>query len=494
MKDDFSIPNIGQAPQKYDSGYLNRVVRNVEMIFTTLRAKGEINVTDIVADTVTATTVTAEDIITDTIDANTGTIDTFTFNSAITHGGDIKFERTSVPTQFLQINETSTGGVIKNFSDVSNAKPIVYDSTTVLANTAPSGGSLGHYFRTLGVNRVWITDTGINVAGTSTFSGAATFDTTSTFTGLSTFNGDMVSNAGLAFGSTVASAPEDLSRHVALWGTIYGMTVTSSQFNFVCPTTADFVWYDTTGVERMRFDNALSSLSGMIVRITDAADMVSLATTTQGFQLGATAAANLAMDSNEIQARNNGVAASLAINPFGGDVSVGLAGVTSALALNHGHLSFPATQNPSTGVNILDDYEEGSWTPVLTYATPGTQNIVSTVAGRYIKIGKLVNLSCLINTTTHTIGTGSGALNVTGLPFLAATVSGMSWSSAIDFQGLTLAAGHTVVTAGILSNTQIIRFISAGSAVTRASIVATTNTTSGTQIALIINLQYEAST
>ena len=33
-----------------------------------------------------------------------------------------------------------------------------------------------------------------------------------------------------------------------------------------------------------------------------------------------------------------------------------------------GHLGFLATQSASAGANALDDYEEGSWTPVLSFA------------------------------------------------------------------------------------------------------------------------------
>lgn len=47
-----------------------------------------------------------------------------------------------------------------------------------------------------------------------------------------------------------------------------------------------------------------------------------LASTTHGFQIGPSSAANLIADINEIMARNNGVAASLALNADGGGVSI----------------------------------------------------------------------------------------------------------------------------------------------------------------------------
>lgn len=50
---------------------------------------------------------------------------------------------------------------------------------------------------------------------------------------------------------------------------------------------------------------------------------VTLTSTTNPIQIGATATANLVFDSNEIQARNNGAATSLFINELGGNVSLG---------------------------------------------------------------------------------------------------------------------------------------------------------------------------
>ncbi len=45
-----------------------------------------------------------------------------------------------------------------------------------------------------------------------------------------------------------------------------------------------------------------------------------------------------------------------------GGTSVNIA--SAALPLGSGQITFPATQNPSADANTLDDYEEGTWTPV----------------------------------------------------------------------------------------------------------------------------------
>lgn len=89
-----------------------------------------------------------------------------------------------------------------------------------------------------------------------------------------------------------------------------------------------------------------------------------------------------------------------------------LPGTTQVLG---GQLQFPAVDVPSSNVNTLDDYEEGTWTPSLGGSTTYTvQN------GTYTKIGRLVFLFGSI--TVNIIGTGSNN-TITGVPF-AASVGG----------------------------------------------------------------------
>src|SRR5215468_5683367 len=61
---------------------------------------------------------------------------------------------------------------------------------------------------------------------------------------------------------------------------------------------------------------------------------------------------------------------------------------SAALNLTSGQITFPASQNASAGANTLDDYEEGTWTPVLTAATAGNLSVAySTQLATYTKIG-----------------------------------------------------------------------------------------------------------
>lgn len=93
-----------------------------------------------------------------------------------------------------------------------------------------------------------------------------------------------------------------------------------------------------------------------------------------------------------------------------------------------------ASANPNT----LDDYEEGTWTPVLSDGTNNATMDVGTV-GRYTKIGNRVFVYCRIDTSS--LGSVSGSLRVTGLPFTAASGGGRYPLSPGQAQGLNLTAG-----------------------------------------------------
>ena len=87
----------------------------------------------------------------------------------------------------------------------------------------------------------------------------------------------------------------------------------------------------------------------------------------------------------------------------------------TTLTLGSGQIAFPATQNASTGANTFDDYEEGTWTPVISADVTATGQVFSTQAGWYIKIGKDVFVQGYVQLST--LGTLTGAVRLTGLPF-----------------------------------------------------------------------------
>jgi hypothetical protein len=91
-------------------------------------------------------------------------------------------------------------------------------------------------------------------------------------------------------------------------------------------------------------------------------------------------------------------------------------------------ITFPATQSASSDANTLDDYEEGSWTPVIEgFGSSGTGTYSSQV-GRYTKIGNLVTISCYLAWSAHT---GTGGIKVAGFPFTTSSVTNLYQSGTI---------------------------------------------------------------
>ena len=98
--------------------------------------------------------------------------------------------------------------------------------------------------------------------------------------------------------------------------------------------------------------------------------------------------------------------------------TIGVGGATAS-ASGSG-ISFPATQSTSSDANTLDDYEEGSWTPV---AAVGFTIVGATVAsGSYTKIGNLVQVTGSLGGAT-TIASAGGNTRITGMPFTSVSNS-----------------------------------------------------------------------
>jgi hypothetical protein len=64
---------------------------------------------------------------------------------------------------------------------------------------------------------------------------------------------------------------------------------------------------------------------------------------------------------------------------------------------------------------LLADYEEGTWSPGISFGGATTGITYSNQNGYYTKIGNVVTLSCYLALTNK--GSATGAAKITGLPF-----------------------------------------------------------------------------
>jgi hypothetical protein len=116
-------------------------------------------------------------------------------------------------------------------------------------------------------------------------------------------------------------------------------------------------------------------------------------------------------------------------------------------------VDFSAT--PGTGTSeLLADYEEGTWTPLMSANGAGSDVWTSSTAlGKYTKIGRLVSIECIYTYTAKQSATGSYAW-MTGLPFTPSSNNGFFYV-AINSGG----GADTATYAGQIAPSAFISFV-----------------------------------
>ena len=135
-------------------------------------------------------------------------------------------------------------------------------------------------------------------------------------------------------------------------------------------------------------------------------------------------------------------------------VDAGVSRFDGSIDLVGGQIAFPATQVASANANTLDDYEEGSWTPVLGGAdgTSG-QGYTDIRDGRYVKIGKVVTITFHFKMTTE--GTITGDCQIQGLPFTARTVGGGAYACNAGLAWAGTTTSYVNIRSGVYSNATV---------------------------------------
>lgn len=220
--------------------------------------------------------------------------------------------------------------------------------------------------------------------------------------------------------------------------------------------------------------NTNASLSGKTVVTAEGADTITgLKTFTRNpsapFAVSGSSAVVPNLDADKLDGRHSG---DFVLH----DGTVAMTGTLSLGAI--GKIQFPAAHSASAGVNVLDDYEEGSWTPVIGGSGGTSGQTYSTQVGRYIKIGKLVWAT--YSATLSVEGTITTSVQIQGLPFTSANVSGVNPIGGVQWNALAIA--YVNIFAVVLANTTVanIRGITAASVnnvtdLTAADIGATTS-------------------
>jgi hypothetical protein len=104
--------------------------------------------------------------------------------------------------------------------------------------------------------------------------------------------------------------------------------------------------------------------------------------------------------------------------------------------------------------NVLNDYEEGTWTPAYSPTTGAFTTLPTVGSGKYRKIGDTVFVWGNLRTAgTVVLGTASGDIQITGLPFTCSAASGYGTSSI--FQQFNLAVSSARLGIAITASTTI---------------------------------------
>jgi azurin len=154
-------------------------------------------------------------------------------------------------------------------------------------------------------------------------------------------------------------------------------------------------------------------------------------------------------------------------------------GAAGNLQLDFGQLFFPATANPSANANALDDYEEGTWTPLISGTGGATGQTYSTQVGQYLKIGRQVWAA--FNVQLSAKGTITGDLDIRGLPFTPENVSAANSGGAIGYWA-NLNTNIVFMSGFIVVNDPAMRLTAATGAQATLTAMSTANVTNTTQL------------
>lgn len=166
-----------------------------------------------------------------------------------------------------------------------------------------------------------------------------------------------------------------------------------------------------------------------------------------------------------------------------------LAGATAdaqltALGLSTNAASFVKGSDYSTMrtlLGVLADTDKTTWTPALTFITPGNLSVAySDQVGRYVRIGNLVLAFFSVITSTFTHTTATGALSVTGLPVAVTNTDGNATGAGfMQWQGITKASYTHMVPQAVAGGT-LFRVIGSGSGQSVGTVTAADIPTGGT--------------
>jgi hypothetical protein len=108
--------------------------------------------------------------------------------------------------------------------------------------------------------------------------------------------------------------------------------------------------------------------------------------------------------------------------------SAKLSTTSDGIDINSGNITFDTASKgiylgvtTPTASNLLDDYEEGTWTPAINFGGSSTGLTYTQQTGVYTKVGSLVVASFFLLLSSK--GSSTGTANLAGFPFAMGTAN-----------------------------------------------------------------------
>jgi hypothetical protein len=342
-----------------------------------------------------------------------------------------------------------------------------YDSLIKVTDNGPLSGSLKTLTDGLGNDSALALSTGAaSVTGTLAVSGNATFDTNTLFVD--------AANNRVGIGSITASHVLDIQSTAA----------TLRIRNITPPTTGGTSSLlfeginDFSGVSQA-FINSIQAGNSGTTQLAFGTSGTGDATATERMRITSTGNVGIGNSSplNQLDLNNTGAPtlfdAGLNVVQNGGTIELNYIAAGRSGGRDGAHIFKTGLTTGGTEIarfttngltfngdtaaaNALDDYEEGTFSPIVRGSVTAGTATYDIQNGRYTKIGRLVQFEIYINWSA---GTGAGNLQISNLPFTSASSNTFSSASISYFLNVALAAAGNVPMAYVENAATFISFL-----------------------------------